>query len=822
MDFDSTRIFYSDQSLLAPPPDFADPFEDDENDEDALENEDPNNPLSEEQRAALAQKRADKKYAKERRARESNFKLGKDKEYDVRAIQRHFKEFVRNYNRNGQYIYRTSLLSSIRRSKPHLSVSLSHLNEYDPTLFSLALNAPSTMVPIFEKATVEALRTMQVQEDENENEGEDGGGNNEEKKGRINDIHITFTAPHLHPVELRKITSSHVNKLIKTPGIVISTTRIRSKARTVSIMCKDCGSRKTLEILDPYGTARLPGRCQEGQQDGERTCGLQPYMVMPDECKYIDTQSLKLQEAPECVPTGEMPRNILLAVDRELVDKAKPGMRVSIIGVASLYKNMADKSAKTSSVKQLYIQVLGIQYESANADSSASFTPKEEEAFVALSRRADIYNILTKSVAPSIQGDYTTDIKKAIVCQLLGGAAKKLPDGMRLRGDINVLLMGDPSTAKSQFLKFVEKVAPVGVYTSGKGSSAAGLTASVIKDSRGEFYLEGGAMVLADGGIVCIDEFDKMRPADRVAIHEAMEQQTISIAKAGITTVLNSRASVLAAANPIYGRYDDLRSAGENIDLMTTILSRFDLIFIVRDIRDEARDKAIARHVMGVHIGANDSSNNAKGEEENQDDDESVADKAARVAMTGGSLDIKTFKKFVMYCRSRCSPRLSQESSEVLASSYVKIRDDVRRRASENGGDTAQVVPITVRQLEALVRLSESQAKMRLAAEVEAQDIAEALRLFRVATMAASETDANNGQDMMKAAEGGNREDYLKAETFLKSRVGVGQMANKKSLIEQGVGIGMNAAIVARVLAVFCRKGDFLEKSSGKQVYRVK
>jgi len=408
------------------------------------------------------------------------------------------------------------------------------------------------------------------------------------------------------------------------------------------------------------------------------------------------------------------------------------------------------------------------------------------------------------------------------VCQLMGGAAKKLPDGMRLRGDINVLLMGDPSTAKSQFLKFVEKVAPVGVYTSGKGSSAAGLTASVIKDSRGEFYLEGGAMVLADGGIVCIDEFDKMRPADRVAIHEAMEQQTISIAKAGITTVLNSRASVLAAANPIYGRYDDLRSAGENIDLMTTILSRFDLIFIVRDIRDEARDKAIARHVMGVHIGANDSSNVSKRSEEEQNNDESVADKAARVALMGGSLDIKTFKKFVMYCRSRCSPRLTQESSDVLASSYVKIRDDVRRRASENGGDTAQVVPITVRQLEALVRLSESQAKMRLAAEVEAQDIAEALRLFRVATMAASETDANNGQDMLRASEGGNREDYLKAESFLQSRVGVGQMANKKSLIEQGVGIGMNAAVVARVLAVFCRKGDFLEKSAGKQVYRVK
>jgi DNA replication licensing factor MCM5 len=185
---------------------------------------------------------------------------------------------------------------------------------------------------------------------------------------------------------------------------------------------------------------------------------------------------------------------------------------------------------------------------------------------------------------------------------LFGGSRKRLPDGVRLRGDINVLLLGDPSTAKSQFLKFTSRVAPVGIYTSGKGSSAAGLTASVVKDARGEFYLEGGAMVLADGGIVAIDEFDKMRPADRVAIHEAMEQQTISIAKAGITTVLNSRSSVLAAANPVFGRYDDLKSASENIDLMTTILSRFDLIFLVRDVREEERDRMICKHVMGVHI----------------------------------------------------------------------------------------------------------------------------------------------------------------------------------------------------------------------------
>lgn len=331
---------------------------------------------------------------------------------------------------------------------------------------------------------------------------------------------------------------------------------------------------------------------------------------MPDDCTFVDQQSLKLQEAPEVVPTGEMPRSVLLAVERGLVDRAPPGTRVSLLAVVSLFNSSSSSSGHRGShhgsVKTVYLKVMGMQRDAGTGDR-VTFTPREEEAFRLLSRRSDVYPILSRSIAPAISGEYTHDIKKAITCQLFSGSRKKLPDGMRLRGDINVLLLGDPSMAKSQFLKYATRVAPVGVYTSGKGSSAAGLTASVVKDARGEFYLEGGAMVLADGGIVAIDEFDKMRPADRVAIHEAMEQQTISVAKAGITTVLNSRSSVLAAANPVYGRYDELKSASENIDLMTTILSRFDLIFLVRDVRDEELDKMICHHVMGVHI------NNSRG-----------------------------------------------------------------------------------------------------------------------------------------------------------------------------------------------------------------
>jgi DNA replication licensing factor MCM5 len=225
----------------------------------------------------------------------------------------------------------------------------------------------------------------------------------------------------------------------------------------------------------------------------------------------MDQQTLKLQEAPEMVPTGEMPRSILVAVERGLVDKAAPGTRVTVMAIASLFTSSSGGSKRGrdgAAVKTAFLRVVGMDKESSTADS-ARFSPAEEEAFRQLSRRSDIYDILYRSIAPSISGAYTVDIKKAILCLLFSGSRKVLPDGMKLRGDINVLLLGDPSTAKSQFLKFATRVAPVGVYTSGKGSSAAGLTASVVRDARGEFYLEGGAMVLADGGIVAIDEFDK-------------------------------------------------------------------------------------------------------------------------------------------------------------------------------------------------------------------------------------------------------------------------------------------------------------------------
>lgn len=563
----------------------------------------------------------------------------------------------------------------------------------------------------------------------------------------------------------------------------------------VHLHCTKCNSVLRLPSKGPMQSVPIPSKCIAQETDGE-PCGPGTLVVMPDQCSFIEQQTLKLQEAPEVVPTGEMPRNIMLTVDRYLVDQVSPGTRISVMGVSSMLqaapKNRLGGAA--TAVRVPYLRVLGLHIETDGSGRvGAVYTPAEEEEMQRLARDPLIYEKLARSIAPQISADNTEDVKKALTCLLFSGSRKVLSDGAHLRGDINVLLMGDPSTAKSQLLKFIERVAPIGVYTSGKGSSAAGLTASVIKDSKGEFYLEGGAMVLADGGVICIDEFDKMREGDRVAIHEAMEQQTISIAKAGITTVLNSRAAVLAAANPIFGRYDDTKGIDENIDLMTTILSRFDCIFIVRDIRDESRDRSIARHVLGIHINAS----------------------LEATALTAPEIDAPTLKKFVGYCRERCAPRLSDEAAAILCGQYVKIRANVKESLKDKPGE-AQVVPITIRQLEALVRLSESLAKMRLSAEATVTDVEEAIRLFKVSTLSASQS---NPLIMTGTA---SSEDVKRAEEFLKRRMGLRTTVNTKKVIEEAVLQGHSDESLRRAISSMVMRAELLECNQRKMLKRVR
>jgi len=704
-----------------------------------------------------------------------------------------------------------------RRQQIRLDVELQHLGEYDPEIFGLLRSQPAKYIPVMEMACKDALETFlyndQVEQNQNNNNNDDPENMNmtSEDNNDNNNSNSNNAMPEVSPIQLlfrgtlsltplRKIQSKHMNRLIKCPGIVISTSPVKSRATSLLIRCGRCLDERRLEVVGgPYAGTALPRRCAGPESD---QCGQYPYAVVPDESTFCDRQSWKVQESPEQVPTGELPRSVLVAVERTITDTAPPGTRVEIICIPTF---LTTTYADAAVVQTVYLQVVGLERPKA---PTVSLTPAEETAFGALAKHPDVYKILSRSVAPSLSGSYTVDIKKAMLCLLLGGTRKKLPDGVRLRGDINVLLLGDPSTAKSQFLQFASRVAaPVGIYTSGKGSSAAGLTASVVRDKAGEFYLEGGAMVMADGGVVCIDEFDKMRPQDRVAIHEAMEQQTISIAKAGITTVLNARTSVMAAANPVFGRYDDLKSADENIDLMTTILSRFDLIFLVRDFRDEARDRQICQHVMGIHM-SKPTSNEEGVDERDKDSPEVIASQVQQIADTGeGELSVAALKKYIFYCRTRCRPVLDETSGDQLVSHYVQIRNQIHQQ--QQGEQST--IPITVRQLEALVRLSESLAKMRTDPHVQPEDVQEALRLFKVSTLAAANTRVN-----------GRGGDYGYTEAFLNARLVRGNLVNRQRLLEEAVSQGHSAVVVAQAIHAMVGRGELQERNQGRLIQRVK
>lgn len=657
-----------------------------------------------------------------------------------------FKAFVLEFRLNNQFIYREQLRENLLVKHYFLKVNNEHLIGFNEELNKKLNDDPTEMVPLFEHAITDIGKRIAYLSNDSV----------PESFPRCQLILYSVA----NKTSIRHLDSEHISKIVRVSGIIISSSVLSSRATEVQIICRNCKHTMKLNVSAGFGNLNLPKKCQGSHNFDDNStqakCPAEPYVVVHDKSTFIDQQVLKLQESPDMVPVGEMPRNILLQADRYLTNQVVPGTRVTIIGIYSIYESKArssNKAVNTVALRNPYLKVLGIQSDTDSGIDGEGlvFSEEEEEEFLKLSRTPNFYDVFADSIAPSIYGNQ--DIKKAITCLLMGGSKKILPDNMRLRGDINVLLLGDPGTAKSQLLKFVEKISPISVYTSGKGSSAAGLTASVQRDpTTRDFYLEGGAMVLADGGVVCIDEFDKMRDEDRVAIHEAMEQQTISIAKAGITTILNSRTSVLAAANPIFGRYDDMKSPGENIDFQTTILSRFDMIFIVKDEHNESRDISIAEHVMNVHTG-----NHTNDQQE-------------------GEIPIQTMKRYIQYCKAKCAPRLAPEAAERLSSHFVTIRK--RLQSNEADMNERSSIPITVRQLEAIIRITESLAKLTLSPIATEEHVEEAIRLFTASTMNAVDLGASDGL----VANADLKKEIEKVEHELKRRLPIGFSTHYRTL----------------------------------------
>eukprot|EP01080_Neovahlkampfia_damariscottae_P010059 gene10059-2482_t len=680
-------------------------------------------------------------------------------------IRRKFKAFLRNYQTEDGYIYREDLKTNFGLNT--FNIRIEDMNSFDEKLTTLFSEDPNRILPELEKGAQDAAESLSLP---------------------LKNIQLSFTW-NSKPMGIRDLSSNHVSKLITLTGIVIKASRTQSKATNIYLRCSTCHDEKVIPISAGFTGIQIPQKCDSikitNTNEKQKECPNDPYTIIADKCQFIDQQTLKLQELPENVPTGEMPRSLILTIDGHLVEKASPGSRIEIVGIYSTFQGQGKKKDKASvSLRYPYVRVIGIQ--STDIDSSLGrnilhFTKEEETKIIQRSNDPNIYETIARNIDPAIFG--LDDIKKAIACELFGGSRKILQDGTKRRGDINILLLGDPSTAKSQLLKFVEKVAPIGVYTSGKGSSAAGLTASIIKEpGTGDYYLEGGSMVLADSGIVCIDEFDKMRAQDRVAIHEAMEQQTISIAKAGITTVLNSRTSVLAAANPIFGRYDDMRSPEEQIDFQTTILSRFDMIFIVRDLKDSENDERLARHVLNVH-------------------------KSGTTTNKEGDISLEDLKRYIAYCRMKVSPRISEEAAETLKNYYVKQRY-LNREGSKS-------IPITVRQLEALIRISESLARMRLAQEATKTDAEEAIRLFTSSTVQAIKSNVNHISLSDKATK-----DLQIIEEEIKKRLPIQSTTNQDSLLTLLEKQGFERNLSEKAIYIMCQRKELEYRHQRKCVFR--
>ncbi|MGE0793570.1 MAG: minichromosome maintenance protein MCM [Candidatus Woesearchaeota archaeon] len=568
--------------------------------------------------------------------------------------------------------YYEKLVSSFQKGEFFISVDFSDMALFNPELAQTILDHPEEC---FKTASI-AIKNLDLQ-------GE-----------KEHDFFVRFfNIPKTQNVSIRNIRSKHIGKLIQVEGVVRQKGDVRPRATSAKFECPSCGN--IMNIVQFEEKFREPTQCGCGRKGG--------FKILDKE--LIDVQKLVLEEATEHLEGGEQAKRFNVLLKNDLVTplaekKTNPGSQVRIIGVVS--ERAISFQAGGKSV-EFDLILDGNYVEPLQEDFGAlMISPEEEEKIIELSQKQNVFRELVKNVAPSIYG--YEKIKEALLLQQVGGVQKPRSDGIRTRGDIHVLLIGDPGAAKSQLLKRMSIVAPKSRFVSGKGASGAGLTAAVIKDDflKG-WALEAGALVLANKGSAFIDELDKMTPEDRSAMHEALEQQTVTISKANIQATLRCETTVLAAANPKFGRFNPFEVLAKQIDLPPALMSRFDLIFAVRDVPDKDKDTQIAKFILNLH----------------QD--------TTRTEQTV-EIDTNLIKKYIAYAKRNIVPKLSNEALEEIENYYVKIRSS----GSESDA-SIKSVPITARQLEALIRLTEASAKIRLSQIATREDAKKAIELLHYA-----------------------------------------------------------------------------------------